>query len=95
MLEIASKRGRTSRKNCVFFEAGSKMKNCVWTAPARADRGSDLPEKLTKTQKNQPANQHTYNTDFTPKVAHNIPPKPMKISPGDQLPGLVSPNPFI
>ena len=72
MLEMASKRGRKSKKNCVFLEAASKMKNCVSTAPARADRGSDPPEKLKKTQKKQPPNQHTYNTDFTPKIAHNI-----------------------
>ena len=37
-----------SKKNCVCSEAASKMKNCVWTAPARADRGSDPPEKLKK-----------------------------------------------
>ena len=49
------------------FEAGSKMANYVSTAPARADRGSDPPEKLTKTPKKRSANQHTYNTDFTPK----------------------------
>ena len=43
------------------------MKNCVWTAPARADRGSDPPEKLTKTLKKRSTNRHTYKPDFPPK----------------------------
>ena len=43
------------------------MKNCVWTAPARADRGSDPPEKLAKTPKNRSANQHTYKPYFHSK----------------------------
>ena len=72
MSEMTLKWTKKSKKNCVSFEAASKLKNCVWTAPARADRGSDPPEKLKKTQKKQPPNQHTYNTDFTPKIAHNI-----------------------
>ena len=58
---------RYSQKSLTCFEAGSKMKSCVSTASARADRGSDPPEKLTKTAKNRSANQHTYNTDFTAK----------------------------
>ena len=43
------------------------MKNCVWTALARADRGSDPPEKLPKQWKKQSTNRHTYKPDFPPK----------------------------
>ena len=39
-------------KNDALLEATSKMDNCVSTAPARADRGSDPPEKQTKAKKN-------------------------------------------
>ena len=49
MPEMTLKWTLKSKKNCVFFEAASKLKNCVWTAPARADRGSDPPENLKKT----------------------------------------------
>ena len=71
------------------------MKNCVSTAPARADRGSDLPEKLTKAQKknNLPTNTPTLPI-FLQKVRQNITPKSMKISPRDHHPDPVSPNPL-
>ena len=59
----------------VFFAASSKMNNCVSTAPARADRGSDLLHNLTKTQKKQPVNQHTYKPDFPPKSTSTYHPK--------------------
>ena len=35
-----------------FFKAGSKMQKYVSTAPARADGGSNPPEKRTKAKKN-------------------------------------------
>ena len=43
---------RHSQEDRTLFEAGSKMSNYVSTAPARADRGSDPPEKQTKRRKN-------------------------------------------
>ena len=36
-------------KNDILLETTPKMENCVSTAPARADRGSDPPENHTKT----------------------------------------------
>ena len=40
-------------KNDTLLEATPKMKNCVSTAPARADRGSDPLEKHTKSKENE------------------------------------------
>ena len=37
----------------MFLEATPKMKNCVSTAPARADRGSDPLENHTKSKENE------------------------------------------
>ncbi len=39
-------------KNDTLLEATPKMKNCVSTAPARADRGSDPLENHTKSKEN-------------------------------------------
>ena len=64
-----------------FFEAGSKMKNCVSTAPARADRGSDPPEKLKKTLKNDLRINTPTNPILLQKVHQKITPKSMKMSP--------------
>ena len=41
-------------KNDTLLEATPKMKNCVSTAPARADRGSDPRENHTKSKENAP-----------------------------------------
>ncbi len=41
------------RKNDFLLEATPKMKNCVSTAPARADRGSDPLENHTKSKENE------------------------------------------
>ena len=43
---------RHSQEDRTLFEAGSKISNYVSTSPARADRGSDPPEKQTKPRKN-------------------------------------------
>ena len=40
-------------KNDTLLEATPKMKNCVSTAPARADRGSDPLENHTKSKENE------------------------------------------
>ena len=40
-------------KNDTLLEATPKMKNCVSTAPARADRGSDPLENDTKNKENE------------------------------------------
>jgi len=40
-------------KNDTLLEATPKMKNCVSTAPARADRGSDPLENDTKSKENE------------------------------------------
>ena len=40
-------------KNDTLLEATPKMKNCVSTAPARADRGSDPLEDRTKSKENE------------------------------------------
>ena len=40
-------------KNDTRLEATPKMKNCVSTAPARADRGSDPLENHTKSKENE------------------------------------------
>ena len=40
-------------KNDTLLEAAPKMKNCVSTAPARADRGSDPLENHTKSKENE------------------------------------------
>jgi len=40
-------------KNDTLLEATPKMKNCVSTGPARADRGSDPLENHTKSKENQ------------------------------------------
>ena len=64
ILEFGSRRcqkySRSSQENRTLSEAGSKMNNCVSTALARADRGSDPAEKA---KKKRPANQHTYDAD--------------------------------
>ena len=64
---MASKGNQTSEKNCVWFEAASKMKNCVLTALARADRGSDPPEKLKQTVETPSTKQHTYKPNIPSK----------------------------
>ena len=40
-------------KNDTLLEATPKMKNCVSTAPARADQGSDPLENHTKSKENE------------------------------------------
>ena len=40
-------------KHDALLEATPKMKNCVSTAPARADRGSDPLENHTKSKENE------------------------------------------
>ena len=45
-------------KNETPLEATPKMANCVSTARARADRGSDPPENHKKTEKTRPENHH-------------------------------------
>ena len=40
------------------LKATPKMANCVSTARARADRGSDPPENHKKTEKTRPENHH-------------------------------------
>jgi hypothetical protein len=41
-----------STEKRTFFKAGSKMEKYVSTAPARADGGSNPPEKRRKAKKN-------------------------------------------
>ena len=64
-------------RNNVLFEANSKTKNCVSTAPARADRGSDPPENPKKPLKKQSTNRHTYKPDSPPKNTSKDPLKSM------------------
>ena len=45
-------------ENDISLEATPKMANCVSTARARADRGSDPPENHKKTEKTRPENHH-------------------------------------
>ena len=45
-------------KNETPLEGTPKMANCVSTARARADRGSDPPENHKKTEKTRPENHH-------------------------------------
>jgi len=42
----------TSTKKRTFFKAASKLEKYVSTAPVRADRGSNPPEKRAKAKKN-------------------------------------------
>ena len=55
-----------------FF--GGRLENEKLRFDCAGASGSRLgpSRKAKKTQKKQPPNQHTYNTDFTPKIAHNI-----------------------
>jgi hypothetical protein len=52
------KYAKNCSKNETPLEATPKMANCVSTARARADRGSDPPENNKKTEKTRPENHH-------------------------------------
>ena len=82
-------------KKRLFLEAASKVANGVSTAPARADRGSDPPEKQTKSKKIRPANQHISEIDLLRKMTQRIQPLGAKIPPIFQHIGPVSPNPSV
>ena len=51
--QLYQKCSNTCNKNDTLLEATPKMTNCVSTAPARADRGSDPLENDTKSKENE------------------------------------------
>ena len=70
------------------------MDNCVTTAPARADRGSHPPEKLTKNSEKPICGPTHPQAKFSSQIPQQIIPFCVKIPPAFQRAGPVSPNPL-
>ena len=80
-LEFGSQRCQEIQGKRTSFEAGSNMKATFRLA--RADRGSDPPEKSTKAKKNDLRTQTPTMPICLREVAQRISPKRVKISPLD------------
>ena len=70
------------------------MQDCVSSTLAQPARGSDPPEKRTKSKERRPSNQHAYDIDFPPKKLICLTHGSKKVPP-DHLPSSPSQNPSI
>ena len=64
---MASKWAWKSKKNCVFLKSAQKWQTAFRLRRRERIEDRALQKNKEKLQKKQSANQHTYNTDFTPK----------------------------